>query len=84
MGNLTKFQSKSMYDILYNKSEMYTWVHDFNLRTLLSFQSQIGEGLVHFKENIDIIIIFTYITCIYNYILYIAFICIFAYNAPNS
>ena len=49
MGNLTKFQRKSKYDILYNKSKMYTWVHAFNLLTLLSsFQSQIRKGLVHF------------------------------------
>ena len=76
-----------MYDILYNKAKC-TWVHAFDLRTLLSsFQSQILEGLVPFFKNICIIIIFTYNT----YIIYIIYTYIFLkctqflkINAGNS
>ena len=63
----------------------YGWLHVFNLRTLLSpFQCRMQERLLHFQQNIIIIIIFTYITySIYSYI-YLKCTQFLKINAGNS
>ena len=66
----------------------YSWLHVFNLRTLLSpVQCRIQEHLLHFSQNIIIIIIFTYITyIIYSIYTYICLKCtqFLKINAGNS
>ena len=64
MGNLTKFPSKSIYNILYNKSEMQmgAFLLSTDFAIIISISNTRGFGA--FLQNIRIIIIFTYITCI--------------------